>query len=290
MWGWRVWEAGGVWRSSMARIMTASGFLDGVLHLPQVIGNSIFVNGRAMMWGWRVSVLSPQLNLPQQAARQLRRKPPPVPARNYVRHLPSHRRSIAWFLTRARPLICQRLWASVPPVLIVWARSVWPIFPARRTDAPQASSMEERSMAKRYVVRLSEAEKKQLTSLLGKKVLASKKRMRAQVLLKADAGAEGPAWIDGRIAEAFDVSVVTVEKIRKDYVLEGLEGAIEPQEAMSPVAAAGSRRPERSASGGSVLWNGASRAWPLDAEPAGGQIGGTPDRGEDKQGNRPSDA
>ena len=46
-------------------------------------------------------------------------------------------------------------------------------------------------MAKRYVVRLSEEEKKQLTSLLGKKVLASKKRMRAQVLLKADAAPRG---------------------------------------------------------------------------------------------------
>jgi len=78
-------------------------------------------------------------------------------------------------------------------------------------DTPQAYSMEERSMAKLYVVRLSEEEKKQLTNLLGKKVLACKKRMRAQVLLKADASAEGPAWIDSRMAEAFDVSVVTIE-------------------------------------------------------------------------------
>jgi transposase len=82
-------------------------------------------------------------------------------------------------------------------------------------------------MAKRYVVRLSDQERKQLTDLLGKKVLAAKKRVRAQVLLKADASAAGPAWIDSRMAEAFDVSVVTVEKIRKSYVLEGLEAAIE---------------------------------------------------------------
>jgi transposase len=82
-------------------------------------------------------------------------------------------------------------------------------------------------MAKRYVVRLNEEERKRLTSLLVKKVLASKKRMRAQVLLKADASAEGPAWVDSRISEAFGVSVVTIEKIRKDYVLEGLEAAIE---------------------------------------------------------------
>jgi len=89
-------------------------------------------------------------------------------------------------------------------------------------------------MAKRYLVRLSDEERKQLAGLLGKKVLASKKRMRAQVLLKADASVEGPAWIDSRIAEAFDVSVITVEKVRRAYVLEGLEAAIERKKQCRP--------------------------------------------------------
>ena len=89
-------------------------------------------------------------------------------------------------------------------------------------------------MVKRYIVRLSDEERKQLTGLLGKKVLAAKKRMRAQVLLKADAGPDGPAWVDRRIAEAFDVSVVTVEKIRKSYVLEGLDAAIERKKQCRP--------------------------------------------------------
>lgn len=89
-------------------------------------------------------------------------------------------------------------------------------------------------MAKRYVVRLDDEERKWLTDLLGKKVLACKKRMRAQVLLKADASPEGPAWTDGRVAEAFDLSVVTIEKIRKAYVLEGLEVAIERKKQSRP--------------------------------------------------------
>lgn len=89
-------------------------------------------------------------------------------------------------------------------------------------------------MAKRYVVRLSDEERKRLTELLGKKVLARKKRVRVQVLLKADASPEGPAWIDSRLAEAFDVTVVTVEKIRKSYVLEGLEAAIERKKQCRP--------------------------------------------------------
>jgi transposase len=89
-------------------------------------------------------------------------------------------------------------------------------------------------MAKRYIVRLSAEERKQLTELLGRKILAAKKRKRTQVLLKADASKDGPAWIDSRIAEAFDVSVVTVEKIRKSYVLEGLDAAIERRKQCRP--------------------------------------------------------
>jgi hypothetical protein len=92
----------------------------------------------------------------------------------------------------------------------------------------------ETTMSKRYIVRLSDEERDQLTALLGKKVLAAKKRMRAQVLLKADAGQDGPAWIDSRIADAFGVSTVTIEKIRRSYVLEGLERAIERKKQCRP--------------------------------------------------------
>ena len=92
----------------------------------------------------------------------------------------------------------------------------------------------ETAMAKRYIVRLNEEERKQLTALLGKKVLAAKKRKRIQVLLKADASQDGPAWMDRRISEAFDVSVVTVEKIRQSYVLEGLEATIERKKQCRP--------------------------------------------------------
>ena len=92
----------------------------------------------------------------------------------------------------------------------------------------------ETAMAKRYIVRLNDEEKKQLAELLGRKILAAKKRKRTQVLLKADASQDGPAWIDSRIAEAFDVSVVTIEKIRKSYVLEGFEAAIERKKQCRP--------------------------------------------------------
>jgi transposase len=89
-------------------------------------------------------------------------------------------------------------------------------------------------MAKRYIVRLNDEEKQQLAALLGRRILAGKKRKRAHVLLKADESQDGPAWTDYRIAEAFDVSVVTVEKIRKSYVLEGLAAAIERKKQCRP--------------------------------------------------------
>jgi transposase len=89
-------------------------------------------------------------------------------------------------------------------------------------------------MAKRYVVRLTDEERNQLRELLARKRLAAQKRKRAQILLKADASKEGPAWIDTRIAEAFDVSVVTVENVRKRSVLEGLDAAVQRKKQCRP--------------------------------------------------------
>ena len=89
-------------------------------------------------------------------------------------------------------------------------------------------------MAKRYFVRLTDEERNQLRELLARKRLAAQKRKRAQMLLKADASKDGPAWADTRIAEAFEVSVVTVEKARKRYVLEGLDAAIQRRKQCRP--------------------------------------------------------
>ena len=89
-------------------------------------------------------------------------------------------------------------------------------------------------MAKRYVVRLNDEERERLAELLGRKRLGAQKRRRAQVLLKADAGPDGPAWVDTRLAEAFEVSVVMVENLRKRYVLEGFEAALERKSQCRP--------------------------------------------------------
>ena len=79
---------------------------------------------------------------------------------------------------------------------------------------------------KRYVVKLDTDERKELSQLVKKENVATKKRTHAQVLLLADCGRHGSAWKDEAIAEACRVTVRTVENIRKRLVLEGLEAAL----------------------------------------------------------------
>lgn len=81
-------------------------------------------------------------------------------------------------------------------------------------------------MNKRYLVKLDKDERKELSQLVKKERIAAKKRTHAQVLLLADVGKHGPGWKDEAIANACQVTVQTVENIRKRLVLEGLEAAL----------------------------------------------------------------
>ena len=76
-------------------------------------------------------------------------------------------------------------------------------------------------MQKKYVVRLTDAEREALNSLVKKQRVSSQKVQRARVLLKADA--DGPGWTDLEIANAFDCRTKTVENIRERFVTEGFE-------------------------------------------------------------------
>lgn len=80
-------------------------------------------------------------------------------------------------------------------------------------------------MQKKYIVRLSQEERQRCGQVVDKLKGTSQKVRRANILLMADAN--GPAWTDSRIAEAFRCRVRTVENIRKRCVLEGFEGALE---------------------------------------------------------------
>ena len=79
---------------------------------------------------------------------------------------------------------------------------------------------------KKYRVTLTAAERAQLTALIATGKAAAQKLARARILLKADQADGGPGWIDEHIAEALEVSVGTVERVRRRFVEQGLEPAL----------------------------------------------------------------
>ena len=84
----------------------------------------------------------------------------------------------------------------------------------------------------KYVVRLTLEEREELEECVRRGKSAAAKRMRAQVLLKADAGPEGAGPADEQVAVAIDVAPITVHRVRKAYVEQGLAAAIERKPAV----------------------------------------------------------
>ena len=89
-------------------------------------------------------------------------------------------------------------------------------------------------MNKKYIVRLSDAERRICEELIKKLKGSSQKFRRAQMLLKADA--DGPGT-DEKIREAFGCRVQTVENLRKRFVMEAFELALEGRKRQMPPTA-----------------------------------------------------
>ena len=85
---------------------------------------------------------------------------------------------------------------------------------------------------KKYIVRLTAQEREVCRQTVRKLSGSSEKVRRAQVLLKVDA--DGPAWTDQQVADAFSCRTKTVENIRQRCVLEGFEQALERKRRESP--------------------------------------------------------
>ncbi|MEM6692768.1 MAG: helix-turn-helix domain-containing protein [Planctomycetota bacterium] len=79
-------------------------------------------------------------------------------------------------------------------------------------------------MIKKYIVRLSDKERDACQCVIKTLSGSSQKVRRAQMLLKADA--DGPAWTDAKIADAFNARVQTIENLRKRLVNDGFEVAL----------------------------------------------------------------
>lgn len=79
---------------------------------------------------------------------------------------------------------------------------------------------------KKYIVTLTEEERRQLKTLsqTGKK--AAYVITHARILLKADTAQPDGGWSDAEISAALDVGTATVERVRKQFVEEGLESCL----------------------------------------------------------------
>jgi transposase len=82
---------------------------------------------------------------------------------------------------------------------------------------------------KKYHVTLTPEERGELERMISAGKAAARKQAHARILLKADEGEGGPRWSDVRIAEALDVGLSTVWRVRRRFVEEGIEAAIVPQ-------------------------------------------------------------
>ena len=87
-------------------------------------------------------------------------------------------------------------------------------------------------MRKKYIVRLTEEERKVCDDTIGKLKGSSEKARRARILLKVDV--DGPGWTDQQVADAFSCRTKTVENVRRRCVLEGFALALGGKRRESP--------------------------------------------------------
>jgi transposase len=79
-----------------------------------------------------------------------------------------------------------------------------------------------RAMGKKYIVNLTVEERDALEALVKRARVSGLKRLRAQILLKADDG-----LTDQEIADELDVGVSTAERVRMRCVERGVEACLE---------------------------------------------------------------
>jgi len=81
----------------------------------------------------------------------------------------------------------------------------------------------------RYKVTLTTEERQLLEKLVSSGKGAARKLTHARILLLADEGEHGPGRTNAAIVAALQVGERTVERVRKRFVMESFEAALEPR-------------------------------------------------------------
>jgi hypothetical protein len=87
----------------------------------------------------------------------------------------------------------------------------------------------EGAMKKRYQVTLTLEEREELQSMVSSGTSAARKLMRSRILLLADQAEGGPSKADAEITDALGCGRATVERVRKQFVEEGLAATLIPK-------------------------------------------------------------
>ena len=87
-------------------------------------------------------------------------------------------------------------------------------------------------MNKKYIVRLTAEEQKELENLVKKGKTQAYRMKHANILLAIDAG--GPNWPDHQTAKAYKCHQNTVRNVRQRFVEQGLEAALERKKQQVP--------------------------------------------------------
>jgi hypothetical protein len=84
-------------------------------------------------------------------------------------------------------------------------------------------------MPKKYHVTLTPEERAELEGMTRRGNASARKLTHARVLLKCDEGLGSSGLTDAAVAEALEVGVATVERVRQRFVNEGFEAALLPR-------------------------------------------------------------
>lgn len=89
-------------------------------------------------------------------------------------------------------------------------------------------------MTPRYRVTLTPEERDQLTTLTKTGKTNARRFVNARALLLCDAEPSGPGWTVGNTAAALGVTPRTIEHLKKRFVEEGLDAALERKQSEKP--------------------------------------------------------
>ena len=82
-------------------------------------------------------------------------------------------------------------------------------------------------MSPRYRVTLTKEERKELDAMTHRGKTHARRFIHARALLLCDAGTDGPAWNVADVAVALGVTSRAIEHLKKRFVEEGLEAALD---------------------------------------------------------------